>query len=312
MKHIRVSSLIICMTLIFMRTNGVRADESTDDAERSRIVGVLVHTQVTAELDEIPLKAGLKLLSQAIGVTIIGRFDRPDVHTGLDPSLPITISTDKQLAIDVLEEMLAQAEEFEDCTWQIHNGFIEVGMKTRLSVPADQEVRTYDIHDLMIEPPYFQSPADPPDKQSTDPNIIHFRQAIFGQGHTDRKMPEDIAAELVEAIVEIIEPGHWDYGQQLPDPKDKPATSEPENSEDDPDLNPYTPRPRENLQDPHGKSFGPPFISKWATIRVFRGQLIVKAPDFIHRQVAGYTIPKGEMRTVTLKTASTRNIPETP
>jgi hypothetical protein len=32
-------------------------------------------------------------------------------------------------------------------------------------------------------------------------------------------------------------------------------------------------------------------VGKWATIRFFRDQLVVTAPDFIHRQIDGYPTP---------------------
>ena len=71
------------------------------------------------------------------------------------PSRTVSVAVENRTALDLLEDLLDQASDYVECTWQIRRGFVEVGTKARLSVPAARERRTYHIRDLMIEAPRF-------------------------------------------------------------------------------------------------------------------------------------------------------------
>jgi len=180
----------------------------------------------------------------------------------------------------------------------LRKGFIEVGTKERLSFPAAAESRLYPIRDLMLEPPYFiglEVGGSPFAFGGTRGTTIRrgSTRAEFddhayscsaltrpaelrptaGGGLASRTLPEELIQEIAEGIVETIEPGNWDYGQN--------------NDADDP----------ESELARNGFVQGPWQVDvvtrtdKIARIRIWQDRLLIIAPDYIHRQINGYPQP---------------------
>ena len=174
---------------------------------------------------------------------------------------------------------------YEDCTWQLRRGFVEIGSKKRLAAPAARELRTYDLTDLLLEPPSFASPLGGGQAYARLDSV--YVEAVLGESNRralrngqpiPRKNPRQIILELVEGIVESIEPGRWDIGEK---------TEVEELVENDPKASDRSKRG----QSPRTKLV-PANSDAWASIRTFRESLIVTAPDFMHRQLGGYPTPK--------------------
>jgi hypothetical protein len=260
-------------------------DHTPENIEKAKLLGVLTYTRVTATWEEKPLRDALAELSTALNITIVGRYDDHPKGHGLDARMPVTIDARQQCALDLLEEMLEQCEVYEDCTWQIRGGKVEVGTKRRLASFSARENRRYDITDLLIEPPYFISP-DEIRKGNNKFNKVTgpYVEAILGESDREclrtgkppmRKNPNMIALEIVEGIVEVIEPGRWDFGHRPPDAEPAPVEAPQPTSGPEAQHSPI------QVRDP----------SKWASIRVFQKTLMIQAPDFIHRQIGGYPPP---------------------
>jgi hypothetical protein len=285
--------------------------QNQDDVERARLLGLLVYTEVTITLDNTPARDALAMFKQATGIPLVPRWRDDAVGFGLEPATPISITAQAQPAIDVLEQILEQCEVFEDCTWQLRKGFVEVGTKQRLSVPSARVTRMYDIRHLMLEPPIFAY------KDPTPPSERKYNSAFTGKrtemmksstGYTFRKNPDELADEVVIAVVETIEPGMWDVGeddvpaeQHAPTPRPEtsapatPASGEPA-AAPTPALAP-TVAPAAVKALPRSRTG----VGKWATLRVWRDHMIIKAPDFMHRQIDGYPepiMPEGGVRQV--------------
>jgi hypothetical protein len=282
---VRRLTLISWLLVVAGLAASALAAPTAADAERARLIGVLVHTRVAIQLEAVAVEDALRLLSAAIGEPITGRYSSDAVGHGIEPRMPVTVQMDDVSALLALEMILEQAAADEPVTWQLRPGRIEVGTKERLGSPAAAELRTYDIRQLMLEPPYFATTPPPSTagffthpynaaaitrpveaERSGVPGPI----AALGAGsYTARKKPELLLEELVEMIVEVVEPGNWDYGQQeIDDLGDE---------EDDGDA----------------ASIRRPSIdrTKIARLRVYEDKLVIVAPDFIHRQVAGYPPP---------------------
>ncbi len=240
---------------------------------RARLIGALDLTIVSAELDAVPARDAIRMLAAAAGVHIQGRYADDPAGYGIDPSVPIAFAIQEVPARQVLEMILDQAAIDEPITWQLRRGFVEVGTKERLSGPGAAEQRLYPIRELLIEAPYFASGAGftRPGRQFAD---HPYAAAAVTRPSPDRKTPQELVLEIVEAIVETVEPGNWDYGQM------------PEEDayfiNDDPDAPAWgasgADRPRR-------------IPKKIARLRVSGDKLVIVAPDFIHRQVAGYPAP---------------------
>lgn len=226
-----------------------------DSGFRTRAAEALFQTPVHVSFDGTPLRTAIAELERQLGLPVVGRFKDDDLGYGMDPDLPVTLHLHDVAAIDVMRLLLeVAASSGEACEWQVRRGYIELGTKARLSVPAARSLHLYYIRDLMIEPP------------------------SIGR---KRKLPEGVALDRVETIVTTIEPDAWDWGQV-------------EYDDDDPNRNVTIGAPRRTgtgrSQQPGPGNSAPQFIEaeKPAIIRHWRDVLIVLAPDYIHRQLGGY------------------------
>lgn len=246
-------------------------------SERARIVGVLLYSNITVAFEEKPAREAFNAVARALNLTFLGRYSDDAVGHGIDPDTPITLMADARPALDVLEEMLEQCETYEDCTWQIRKGMIELGTKARLATPASREVRVYDVADQLLDTPNFISALQ--EDKSFKPVMSPYVESVLGEatrealrkGHfVERRSPDQIMLELLEFMTETIEPGHWNIGG----PVKADETSSPGRS---------VSHRFASLQ-----SFPVDDPNVWATVRVLDSTVIVRAPDFIHRQIGGY------------------------
>jgi hypothetical protein len=179
-----------------------------------------------------------------------------------------------------------------------------VGTKERLSAPAAAETRLYSLTDLALQPPYFEGPGGVGGmlgqsggraSQLAEPTVTfrgvetpkYFARHEYAcsaltvptgkvpvaHGAGARKAPDRLVEEIVRGIVEIVEPGNWDYGQL-----DDQTEVEDDRSDGDRRLG-------------GGRRHRPPGSNKIARLRVRGDELIIRAPDFIHRQIRGYPRP---------------------
>ncbi len=260
-----------------MQNQGGRAQGTT--ISKPHMLSVLLYTDLTVQFNETQAREAINYLKTVLGVNIIGRWSDDKVGHGMDPETPITLDVVEKPALTVLELVLDQCQDTDACTWQLRDGFIEVGTKERLSAPGAREIRYYPIRDLLFEPPYFDN-APQLDLSSA---LNQTGQGggggggggggfgggglggggggggyggggggggsggggggIFGDPGEEepRKSEAEKAQELVDLITESVEPEAWvDNG------------------------------------------------GDFASIRYYSGTLIVRAPDFIHRQLGGY------------------------
>ena len=302
-RWIEILSPLIACALAIAASAQSDTSRAKDDEVRAKLLGALVNTQVTLSTKDVPVQLVFERLAEALEVPIIVRFDKEGDQFGLDPSTRVSLKVQDRRALDVIEDILDQCESYEPCTWQLRRGFVEVGTKTRLSAPAARETRMYLIRDLMIEAPRFAA--------ERAPNLGKYGVAMLGtpatatydHGYSRRKMPEELATEIVEGIVEIIEPGHWNYGQ---DDDESDETLKPEPAAP-PAAAPGAAAPGvpAATSSPAGAAVPPAAgadvrLKRWAAIRLWRDQLIINAPDFIHRQVDGYPRAIGPSRKLTV------------
>ena len=123
---------------------------------RAHMLGVLTRTPVTLQVQETPVRQLVNHLAHnVLDIPIVGRYSDDKTGHGLDPETPITLDVVQQPALAVLELILDQCEDLEPATWQLRRGFVEIGTKRRLSVPAAREIRYYPVRDLLVEVPMF-------------------------------------------------------------------------------------------------------------------------------------------------------------
>jgi len=246
------------------------APAEPDATALEQMLGRLLFTRLDVEFRNTPLRDAIGHVADCLDVAIVARYATEANPSGLDGEEPMTMTLRGAAAIDVLESLLDRASSDEGNTWQFRRGFIEVGPKSRLSVPAARDTRVYPIDDLTFVPPRFDD-APPMGFMGwgsyrahvefynngsffNDPVAHPFRGRGWRQHGVSRGYPDeppartDRAAEaekLIDLITSSIEPDAWDVTG--------------------------------------GKS---------ATIKYHAsGALVITAPDFIHRQIGGYPPP---------------------
>lgn len=248
-----------------------RAKAHRNDSSKGAMLGALLYTDITVEFNNTPARDAINYLRTVLGINLIGRYsDDRNAIGGLDPDAEVTLNVENQPALTVLEMILEQASVDEPTTWQLREGFIEVGTKDRLSINSAQEIRYYPIRDLLFEPPRFNnapkldldSALNQGDGSGGGGGGFGGGGGGFGGGgggggfggggsgggggslfddpgdEEPRRSETEKAQDIIDLIQEVVEPDIW-FGES-------------------------------------------------ASIRYYQGTLIIRAPDFVHRQIGGY------------------------
>ena len=128
--------------------------------EDQDILFALLHTEVSIDFDETPAKDALNYIQQIVGVQMVARWITEKNSTGMDSEELITVKLQRVCALDALETVLAELSTEHACTWQLRGGFLEVGTKDNLSRRGTRKIKLYPIKDLLYEVPYFDNAPD--------------------------------------------------------------------------------------------------------------------------------------------------------
>ncbi|MCH7601831.1 MAG: hypothetical protein IIB54_03595 [Planctomycetes bacterium] len=243
-------------------------EKKIDKTSVPYMLGVLLYSDITVSYEDSPARDVFKHLAEELQINIIGRYsdDRSSPGRGIDPDTPITLSVEETPALAVLELVLEQCGNLEPVTWQFRRGFLEVGTIDRLSRRSARVVRVYPIDDLLFEAPRF---TDAPSLDLVD---------AYRHGYLPYGLP--YGSGVGGGAGGTITPGRPGGGS----------------------LYPYSQSPQEAKQ-AKAQEIIEAIITQiepaawinnggeYATIKYFDGALIVRAPDYIHRQIGGYPKP---------------------
>jgi hypothetical protein len=248
------------------RIAAVRAKQEKKEAQgRWKLLQALLYRDLTVAFDGAPSKDVFDYFRTALDLNIVVRYGNDMTGHGIDPELPITLEVKDTPALDVLESVLEQCSAIDDCTWQLRKGFVEIGTKDRLSVPAARELRWFPIDELVFEAPHFED--------SIDLRLDHafpwygggfgYTGGLFGGGYggggyggsiqystpqTGTSGKAQRVQSLITLITDLVEPAAWSRNG-----------------------------------------------GDRAMIRYRDGMLIIQAPEYIQRQIFGYPkVPKPE------------------
>jgi hypothetical protein len=149
---------------------------------------------------------------------------------------------------------------------------VKAGPKSWLARPSARVTRTYDVRALLVEAPYFVPPQPGADPGKLPPEIADIAETPLErwarrQGYAIRsaegirKPPELVAAELIDFIVAGVEPEAW----RASDAQYERRRARGDAAERDP-LS---------------------VAGQWASVSYHDGALLVVAPDYVHRAIAG-------------------------
>ncbi len=285
MRTLLASSLVLlaaaspCLAQsLSTRLAGVAEQQrQSPNGNKPALLGALLYGKVSFDFNETPARDAFEYLQTAMGVPLVVRYDSDrNATSGIDPDAPVTMNASQMQALEAIKLILQQVEDLDPCTWQLRDGYIEIGTKERLSAPAARELKIYPIRDLLFEPPYFDNAPDFNLNSSIQQGGTQGGGGggggggfggggggggsggggggIFGDPGDDpeRKSTEEKVQELIDIILESVEPDAWvDNGGDA------------------------------------------------ATIRFYQDVLIIRAPDFMQRQIGGYDFaPRPPRKTI--------------
>jgi uncharacterized membrane protein YgcG len=137
-----------------------KREAARNDTSKARLLGALVYTDVTVQFDKTPAKQAFEYLAAQMGASLVVRYEGEGGAEGIDPEMEVTLALEGVPALTALERMLEYCGGDQPTTWQLRDGFIEAGTKDRLNAPNARELRMYPIRDLLFEPPNFDNAPD--------------------------------------------------------------------------------------------------------------------------------------------------------
>jgi hypothetical protein len=258
-----------------------RDSASPNDDRDLVLLGRLVYSQVDVTCDDCNVGESIRALTAALGINVAMKFDVEFVD-----DTPVFLELKDVDGLTALEAIIAQGGG--NATWQLRRGILEVGSKTYLARGNGRRTQTYDVSSLLMDIPYTPGiEMAPPDLSTGHGGRFKPLMTLGPDPETyRRKAPVEVAADLMQAIVNQVEPEAW---QPIPEGDGTDGTKGPT-----PKLasGKSSERNQSSLGDRNfDAKVGPPFVrGKWAALDFYRqgGHLIVTAPDFVHRGIGGY------------------------
>ncbi len=256
--------------------------EQSASAPRSKaaLLGILLNTEISVAFNAVPTREAFEYVATVLGAPLTVRYSDDKTGSGIDPEAEITLTLSATQALQVIEQMLELVTSDGPCTWQLRQGFIEVGSKERLCSGPALELKMYSVRDLLFEVPYYD-------------NAPNFSMSAAvnqggggggggggqGGGGGGGGFGGGGGGGMGGGGGGSGGGGGGGGGLPFGDPQGEPErTPIIERAENLVDLILSTCEP-DQWEDNGG---GP------ATIRYFEGVLIVRAPDFVHRSINGY------------------------
>ena len=190
----------------------------------AKILGALVYNDRTIKVEGEEAASVLRALEDDLGVLMTVYWKKKE-RTGCDKTKEITLHLSNQSALVVLERITQQLGNDEsEATWQLRDGVVEVGLKSKLMQKQFHRLETYPIMDLVF-------------------NVRSFAVTERGNGSGSIEsalQKQQRIDEIIEKITKFVEPEVWE-----------------QNGGD-------------------------------CTITNYNETLLVRAPNFVHRQLGGY------------------------
>jgi hypothetical protein len=206
---------------------------------------------VTIDLNEQRLEDVMKYVVEVTGANL-EVFWRPDFDDGMDKDKQVSLSVKGVSALTFLEKVFEKLEGgLGEHTWQMgENGQLQVGPKKRLN--KYKRVEVYDINDLLFLLPIYDNAPQ------IDLNQVLQQSGGKGGGGGQSPFKQNGEQNRQEQQGRTKE----DRGKEIIDIIQNTVENDPQQWID--------------------------LGGEGGTIRYYQGNLIVNAPDYLHRQVNGY------------------------
>lgn len=242
---------------------GAVASVSAQDNLQARAdaLGKLVNTQLPeVNFTGHEFRTVVGFLSELADLDILAKWNEQGFGEGFDPNVKITLQLKNPTSLVTILELIMKQATDEETTWVLGDGFVEIGTKAQLN--KNKYVRIYPVRELLFVPPKFNN-APQLDLQS----VLQSASQSGGSG------------------------GSGSGNLFRDDNQDRDANDagrSDEKTESDLLIEIITSIVETNQWENLGGDGG--------SIRYFRGNLIINAADYLHREVGGYPFQPTRVR----------------
>lgn len=215
----------------------------------AKILGALIYTDLSVSFDGEEALGIMRDLEEELGVLMQVYWETKKIE-GCDRSATIFLTLKQKPALVVLERVVEQLSDGEEVTWQLRDGVLEIGLKSRFSRRTSQQTITYPIGDLLFTVRDFDNAPEMGTGGGAGGGGVGGGSGGaggsggvgFGAPGADPESPtkQERIDKIIELITKYVEPLQWEQN------------------------------------------------GGECTIINFNETLIIRAPDFVHRQIGGY------------------------
>ncbi|MCC6908884.1 MAG: hypothetical protein IT430_13150 [Phycisphaerales bacterium] len=232
---------------------GAAAVASAQDMQaRSEALGKLLNTELpTVDFSGHEFRTVVGFLSELANLDILAKWNEEGFGEGFDPNAKITLQLKNPTSLLTILELVMKQATDEETTWVLGDGYVEIGTKSILN--KNKYVRIYPVRELLFVPPRFDNAPQ------LDLNQVLQSSSRSGQGG-----------------------GGGSSGQFFRDDQGDENNVARGNEADQ--ANELIDIITSIVEPTQWESLG----GDGGSIRYFRGNLIINASDYLHRQVGGY------------------------
>ena len=150
--------VLLCGIILGLLVPSTCAIAQVVEHPNASVLGQLVYSDLTVDLEQAPATTVMEKFESDLGI-LMNIFWKTEDRAGLDPETTITLKLTDQPALVVLERIIAQLDSEGNATWQLRHGSLEVGLKSQLASRGRQRLETYYIRDLLFTIRNFEAPA---------------------------------------------------------------------------------------------------------------------------------------------------------
>jgi hypothetical protein len=200
---------LLCIILIVaFATPSIASTNTRIEHPHAKILGALVYTDISITSDGEEATVVLHQIRKELGVLMQVYWENSHFE-GISKTAPIFLTLENKPAVVVLERIMEQLSEDEEIAWQIRDGVLEVGFKSRFSNKTSLQLIQYPISDLLFTVRSFDNE---PEMGVGGGNSGSGLTIGFGAPGDDKEgEPKQQKIEkIIELITKFIEPEQWE------------------------------------------------------------------------------------------------------
>ncbi|MBC8200853.1 MAG: hypothetical protein H8E86_02310 [Planctomycetes bacterium] len=201
---------LVCSIFLFAFTTlSIASTNSSVEHPHAKILGALVYTDISITSDGEEATAVLHQIRKELGILMQVYWENSHFE-GISKTAPIFLTLENKPAVVVLERIMEQLSEDEAVAWQIRDGVLEVGFKSRFSKKTSLQLIQYPISDLLFTVRNFDN--EPKMGSGGGGNSGSGLTIGFGApgNEPERKSKQQKIDKIIALITKFIEPDQWE------------------------------------------------------------------------------------------------------